>query len=73
MPPPEARQLPENVRARLLDYLKRDARPDEDDLALRHAAEHGMMGGATSFAITAIPGYTAQDPTADVDAGVVAE
>lgn len=46
MPPPEARQLDSDVRERLVKYLKRKERPEEDDARLAHAAAMGMSGGA---------------------------
>ena len=45
MPPPEARQLPPETRARLIDYLRRDPTPDTIDPSLERAATLGMTGG----------------------------
>ncbi|MET0389869.1 MAG: hypothetical protein ABW321_28110 [Polyangiales bacterium] len=42
MPPRDRRSLDDAARARLIDYLKRDSRSDEDDAQLEHAATHGM-------------------------------
>ena len=50
MPPPEARQLPPEVRANLIAYIERGERTSADDAALRYASEQGMVGGATSLA-----------------------
>jgi hypothetical protein len=47
MPPPEARQLDENARERLLDYLRRDVQSMDIDPRLEHAAQLGMLGGGT--------------------------
>jgi mono/diheme cytochrome c family protein len=46
MPPPEARQLDPQARARLLDYLRADPLAREPDPRLQHAAALGMAGGA---------------------------
>jgi mono/diheme cytochrome c family protein len=45
MPPPEARQLDPEARARLLDYLERDPLAAEPDQRLQRAAAMGMSGG----------------------------
>jgi hypothetical protein len=45
MPPPEARQLDEDVRTRLIEYLRRDSRPSDADALLERAARLGMTGG----------------------------
>jgi cytochrome c553 len=45
MPPVHARQLPERVAARLVDYL-RNLPEGQGDERLKHAAMHGMSGGA---------------------------
>lgn len=49
MPPPEARQLPEAVRSRVIAYLERGERSAADEAALSHAALLGMAGGAQSL------------------------
>ncbi len=43
MPPPGRRQLDEDGRARLIDYLKRNVRTSDDDALLEHAARLGMV------------------------------
>jgi mono/diheme cytochrome c family protein len=45
MPPPEARQLDENARDRLLEYLRRDVQSMDIDPRLEQAAQLGMLGG----------------------------
>jgi cytochrome c553 len=45
MPPPDARQLDQDVRTQLLDYLRRSAWPNDDIARLDHAARLGMAGG----------------------------
>jgi hypothetical protein len=46
MPPAEARQLDAAARARLIEYLKLDARPSADDAQLDQAAQLGMAKDA---------------------------
>jgi len=46
MPPRDSRQLTDDVRTRLIAYLREEARPPEDDALLEQVAEYGMMGGA---------------------------
>lgn len=46
MPPPEARQLADDARERLLDYLKDDPLASDPDPKLVRAAALGMLGGA---------------------------
>jgi hypothetical protein len=46
MPPSGVRQLDSGGRVRLIDYLRNDHRPTEDDALLERAATLGMMGGA---------------------------
>jgi cytochrome c553 len=45
MPPPDARQLDQDVRTQLLDYLRRSAWPNDDTARLDHAGRLGMAGG----------------------------
>ncbi|HET6336530.1 MAG TPA: hypothetical protein VFG30_25075 [Polyangiales bacterium] len=45
MPPPEARQLDENARDRVLEYLRQDLKQIEIDPRLEKVATFGMMGG----------------------------
>ena len=45
MPPPEARQLDEEGRKKLIAYLRENVRSSEDDAFLNRAAELGMRGG----------------------------
>ena len=45
MPPPEARQLDEAGRARVIEYLRKNVRTPEDDALLTGAARAGMTGG----------------------------
>jgi mono/diheme cytochrome c family protein len=52
MPPPEARQLDPDARARVLDYLRRDPLAHEPDTRLQQAAAMGMAGGKNRRAIT---------------------
>lgn len=46
MPPPEARQLHPDARARLLEFLRDSERTREPDPMLVRAAQLGMLGGA---------------------------
>ncbi|MDD9945363.1 MAG: hypothetical protein OXU20_30245 [Myxococcales bacterium] len=48
MPPPEARQLDEQGRQRLLEYLRSDPLAREPDGRLVRAAELGMAGGGAA-------------------------
>jgi cytochrome c553 len=45
MPPPEGRQLDDVGRARVIDYLRKNARTPADDALLTGAARAGMAGG----------------------------
>jgi hypothetical protein len=45
MPPPESRQLDEQTRSKLVDYLRGDLRASDIDPRLEHAATIGMTGG----------------------------
>jgi mono/diheme cytochrome c family protein len=45
MPPSDARQLDEDVRSQLVDYLRRSAWPSDDTARLEHAGRLGMAGG----------------------------
>lgn len=49
MPPPEARQLDLAGKARLIEYLRTDARSGEPVEALVHAAHMGMTGGSNPY------------------------
>jgi hypothetical protein len=46
MPPPGRRELDDEGRRRLIDYLKKDVRSTDDDALLDRAAQLGMAGGA---------------------------
>jgi len=46
MPPPDARQLDPETRARLIEYLEQYPRTRTPEPMLEHAAKVGMMGGA---------------------------
>jgi hypothetical protein len=55
MPPHGRRELDDDARARLIDWLRDGARTDDDDALLEHAAQAGMLGmksGASSGYIT---------------------
>jgi len=54
MPPLEARQLDPNALEPLVDYLRSDTRPAEDDAMLEHAATLGMAMELSSGPIGAV-------------------